>query len=95
MKQALRNEITSLKKRHAEEDLHKYSSQIFERLIQTEEFKEAECILAYYSFWGEVARRILFFVKLHYALYTTQIISKMIYLKQILIWRVIYVVETI
>ena len=54
MKQALRNEITSLKKRHAEEDLHKYSSQIFERLIQTEEFKEAECILAYYSFWGEV-----------------------------------------
>ena len=35
MKQALRNEITSLKKRHAEEDLHKYSSQIFERLIQT------------------------------------------------------------
>ena len=54
MKQALRNEITSLKKRHAEEDLHKYSAQIFERLIQTEEFKEAECILVYYSFWGEV-----------------------------------------
>ncbi|NLA62024.1 MAG: 5-formyltetrahydrofolate cyclo-ligase [Bacteroidales bacterium] len=54
MKQTLRNEIELLKQKHTENDLHNYSAQIFERLIQTEKFQEAKCILAYYSFWGEV-----------------------------------------
>ena len=54
MKQVLRNEIVLLKDTYSEDDLHSYSSQIFERLAQTEAFKEAKCILAYYSFGREV-----------------------------------------
>ncbi len=54
MKQSLRDEIALLKNGHAEENLHQFSTQVFERLTQTEVFKEAECILAYYSFAQEV-----------------------------------------
>ena len=53
-KQSLRNEIGLLKKRYSNEDLHGFSKQIFGRLTQTKQFKEARCILAYYSFTGEV-----------------------------------------
>ena len=53
-KQALRNEIALLKEQYNEDDLHSFSSHIFERLTQTETFKESKCILAYYSFGREV-----------------------------------------
>ena len=54
MKQSLRDEIALLKESYTKEDLNSFSTQIFERLIQTDAFKEAKCILAYYSFGGEV-----------------------------------------
>lgn len=54
MKQTLRNEIALLKETYTEDDLHNYSSQIFERLTQTKVFEEAKYILAYYSFGREV-----------------------------------------
>ena len=54
MKQSLRNEIALLKESYTKEELNSFSTQIFERLIQTDAFKEAKCILAYYSFAGEV-----------------------------------------
>ena len=54
MKHALRSEIALLKESYSEDDLRTYSSQIFERLTQTEVFKESKCILAYYSFGREV-----------------------------------------
>src|SRR5690554_1611497 len=53
-KQSLRNEIGLLKKRYSNEDLLGFSKQILGRLTQTKQFKEAKCILAYYSFIGEV-----------------------------------------
>ena len=54
MKQTLRNEIALLKQKHTEDELYNYSARIFERLVQIKEFQEAKCLLAYYSFWGEV-----------------------------------------
>ena len=54
MKQFLREEIALLKSTYSDEDLYNFSSQIFERLTQTEVFKKATCILAYYSFSQEV-----------------------------------------
>lgn len=54
MKQKLRNEIALLKQSCSADDLHNFSSQIFHRLLQTEEFQEAKCILTYYSFGREV-----------------------------------------
>ncbi len=54
MKQALRNEVALLKEQHSEDDLRNFSSHILEKLAQTEAFKEAKCILAYYSFGREV-----------------------------------------
>lgn len=54
MKQALRSEIALLKETYSEDDLHSYSSKIFERLTETKVFEEAKCILAYYSFEREV-----------------------------------------
>lgn len=54
MKQSLRKEIAFLKSTYSDEDLYNFSSQIFEKLTQTEAFKNATCILAYYSFAQEV-----------------------------------------
>ena len=54
MKQSLRKEIALLRGKHSDETLRNFSEQIFLRLTQTKEFKEAKCILAYYSFAGEV-----------------------------------------
>ncbi|NLC48831.1 MAG: 5-formyltetrahydrofolate cyclo-ligase [Bacteroidales bacterium] len=54
MKRSLRNEIALLKDTYTEEDLYNFSTQIFQRLTETEEFKKASCILAYYSFYQEV-----------------------------------------
>ena len=54
MKQSLRNEIALLSKEFTDEDLLSFSEQIFQRLTQTQEFQDAKCILAYYSFPGEV-----------------------------------------
>lgn len=54
MKQTLRKEIALLKKNSSDDDLYNYSSQIFDRLIQTKEFHDAKCVLAYYSFGQEV-----------------------------------------
>ena len=58
-KQSLRNEIGLLKKRYSNEDLLGFSKQILGRLTQTKQFKEAKCILAYYSFIGEVFTHVL------------------------------------
>lgn len=54
MKQSLRKEIALLKKRYSEEELRTFSQEILLRLAETAAFKEAKCILAYYSFAGEV-----------------------------------------
>ena len=54
MKRSLRKEITLLKDTYTDEDLYNFSTQIFQRLTQTEEFKKASCLLAYYSFYQEV-----------------------------------------
>lgn len=54
MKQSLRKEILGLKNTYPDDDLHNFSSQIFEKLALTEVFKKATCILAYYSFSQEV-----------------------------------------
>ena len=54
MKQSLRKEIELLKSKYSDEDLRSYSAQVFQRLTQTQVFKEAKCILAYYSFGQEV-----------------------------------------
>lgn len=53
-KQSLRNEIALLKNKYSDKDLYDLSAQVFKRLTQTREFKSAKCILAYYSFTGEV-----------------------------------------
>ena len=54
MKQSLRREIALLKNKYSEEDLRSFSEQIFMSLVETQIFKDAKCILAYYSFTGEV-----------------------------------------
>lgn len=54
IKQSLRKEITLLKHTYEEDDLHNFSKQIFQKIEQTQEFINAKCILAYYSFPGEV-----------------------------------------
>lgn len=54
MKHTLRKEIALLKNTYSDEDLHNFSLQIFENLVQTDAFKNATCILAYYSFTQEV-----------------------------------------
>lgn len=54
MKRSLRKEIELLKSKYTDEDLHNFSSQIFDKLVQTEIFKKSTCILAYYSFSQEV-----------------------------------------
>ena len=41
MKRSLRNEIALLKDTYTEEDLYNFSTQIFQRLTETEEFKKA------------------------------------------------------
>ena len=43
-----------MKSKYTDEDLHNFSSQIFDKLVQTEIFKKSTCILAYYSFSQEV-----------------------------------------
>lgn len=54
MKQALRNEIALMQEKLVDSDLSELSSKIFRRLTQTKVFKNAECVLAYYSFGNEV-----------------------------------------
>ena len=54
MKRSLRKEIALLKSKNTDEDLRNFSSQIFDKLVQTEMFKKSTCILAYYSFSEEV-----------------------------------------
>lgn len=54
MKRSLRKEIAILKNKYTDVDLRNFSSQIFDKLVQTEMFKKATCILAYYSFGQEV-----------------------------------------
>lgn len=54
MKGSLRKEIGLLKSTYTDEDLYNFSTHIFQRLTQTEAFKKAKCILAYYSFTQEV-----------------------------------------
>ncbi len=53
-KQVLREDIELAKKGYSETDLRRYSEQIFQKLTQTKVFEEAKCVLAYYSFKGEV-----------------------------------------
>ncbi len=54
MKRKLRNEIIELKMNYSEKELHEFSKIIFNQLEQTRVFVDAKCILAYYSFPGEV-----------------------------------------
>ncbi len=54
MKQSLRTEIALLKKKYSEAELRGFSDDVFQRLAETDIFKEAKCMLAYYSFTGEV-----------------------------------------
>ena len=54
VKQALRNEIALMQEKLVDSDLSELSSKIFRRLTQTKVFKNAECVLAYYSFGNEV-----------------------------------------
>lgn len=54
-KQSLRKEIALLKKVYSDKELLGFSDQIFGKLAETDVFKEAKCILAYYSFAGEVS----------------------------------------
>ena len=54
IKQSLRKEIALMKQTYEEDDLHKFSEEIFQKIEQTQEFADAKCILAYYSFPGEV-----------------------------------------
>ena len=54
MKQTLRKEIEQSKKIYSETDLRLYSEMIFKKLTQTKSFQDSKCILAYYSFQGEV-----------------------------------------
>lgn len=54
MKQALRTEIALLKREYSDEELQRFSAKIFQKLVETDIFKNSKCILAYYSFPGEV-----------------------------------------
>ncbi|MDD2476254.1 MAG: 5-formyltetrahydrofolate cyclo-ligase [Dysgonamonadaceae bacterium] len=54
IKQSLRKEIALLKQTYEAEDLHMLSQKIIHKIEQTQEFANAKCILAYYSFPGEV-----------------------------------------
>ena len=54
MKKALREKTVSLTKAYSEKELYQFSDDIFQKLEQTEIFKKSKCILAYYSFHGEV-----------------------------------------
>ena len=54
MKQLLRNEIEEMKRSHSNEELHQSSINIFDKLEQASVFADAKCVLAYYSFPGEV-----------------------------------------
>lgn len=53
-KKSLRKEIALIKQSYENNVLHKFSEEIFQKIEQTIEFADAKCILAYYSFPGEV-----------------------------------------
>lgn len=54
MKRKLRKETVALTKEYSEKELHEFSDQIFRNLEHLQQFSDAKCILAYYSFQGEV-----------------------------------------
>lgn len=54
MKKALREETVSLTKAYSEKELIQFSTEIFQNLEQMKVFAKSKCILAYYSFHGEV-----------------------------------------
>ncbi|HTN69073.1 MAG TPA: 5-formyltetrahydrofolate cyclo-ligase [Dysgonamonadaceae bacterium] len=54
MKQAFREKIGLLTKGYTNEDLMRFSEEIFQKLEKTKVFAESKYILAYYSFPGEV-----------------------------------------
>ena len=54
MKKALRDETISLTKVYSEKELYEFSNEIFRKLEQMQFFEKSKCILAYYSFHGEV-----------------------------------------
>lgn len=54
IKQSLRKEIDLIKQTYKDEVLNKFSKEIFEKIEQTQRFADSKCILAYYSFPGEV-----------------------------------------
>ncbi|HUI32808.1 MAG: 5-formyltetrahydrofolate cyclo-ligase [Dysgonamonadaceae bacterium] len=54
MKKALREETVSLTKAYSEKELNHFSNEIFKNLEQLQVFAKTKCILAYYSFHGEV-----------------------------------------
>ena len=53
-KYKLREEIAELKKGYSETELKKLSENVFTNLESTQAFVDSKCILAYYSFPGEV-----------------------------------------
>lgn len=53
-KQLLRNEIEDLKKNYSNDELQQFSNAIFSKIEETSVFANAKCVLAYYSFPGEV-----------------------------------------
>lgn len=54
MKRTLRKETVALTKAYSEKELNEFSVQIFQKLEQMQQFTKSKCILAYYSFPGEV-----------------------------------------
>ena len=54
MKHILRKKVAQLKNAYSDTDFRSFSEEIFRKLEQTESFKASKCILAYYSFHGEV-----------------------------------------
>lgn len=54
MKKVLRKKTVSLTKAYSENELNQFSTEIFKNLEQLQVFAKSNCILAYYSFHGEV-----------------------------------------
>ena len=54
MKHKLRSEISKIRTEYSEDQFKEFSADIFKTLEQTQVFSDAKCILAYYSFPGEV-----------------------------------------
>ena len=54
MKHNLRSEISKISTEYSQKQLKKFSVDIFKTLEQPQVFSDAKCILAYYSFPGEV-----------------------------------------